>query len=55
MMDEIRQYIINNMRGRSKCDIEDYIISFYTDKQVSEERVNNLLAWLDEIYDAVLA
>lgn len=53
-MDAINSYIINNMRGRSKSDIEDYIISFYTDEQISEERVNNLLMWLDEIYDAVL-
>lgn len=53
-MDEIRQYILNNMRGRSKWDIEDYIISFYTDEQISEERVNNLLAWLNEIYDTSL-
>lgn len=55
IMNSIQQYIMNNMKGKHKSEIEDYILSFYIDKLITEEELNYLFDWLDQVYDLVLS
>ena len=43
------------MHGKSKCDVEDYILAFYKDEEITEGQLTELYAWLDRIYDDVIA
>lgn len=43
------------MHGKSKFDVEDYISSFYKDEEITVEQLDELYAWLDRIYDDVIA
>lgn len=51
----IKDYILCYMRERSKLDIEDYISSFYKDEEITAEQLDEIYAWLDRIYDDVIA
>ena len=50
-----KDYILCYMRERSKLDIEDYISSFYKDEEITAEQLDEIYAWLDRIYDDVIA
>ena len=52
---KIKSYILCNMHGKSKFDVEDYILSFYKDEEITEDQLTELYAWLDRIYDDVIA
>lgn len=51
----IKDYILCYMRESSKLDIEDYISSFYKDEEITAEQLDEIYAWLDRIYDDVIA
>lgn len=54
-MREIMNYILNNMRGKTKENIEDYLINFYRDGSISDKELIKLTNWVDDIYEPVLS
>lgn len=54
-MREIMNYIINNMRGKHKGDIEDYVHDCYDDGSITEMEFDDLCKWIDTVYEPVLS
>lgn len=54
-MREIMNYIINNMRGKNKGDIEDYVHDCYDDGSITEREFDDLCKWIDTVYEPVLS
>ena len=54
-MREIMNYILYNMRGRTKEEIQDYIVDFYRNDLITSSEFNKLYDWLDAVYEPVLS
>lgn len=54
-MREIMNYILDNMRGKEKYKIEDYVVGLYDDGTLTEEQFNDLYDWVEDIYKPILS